>query len=232
LELTYDRADQDDGHSIEGATNPDLQQLPNTSFAQDESLGDFVTRKFAVLQELTEIMDTYNRHLVTMAPSMREAQSASESDDVSDDGEDVSGGSPIHSKRGKRSKKTDKTYQRLKSTVVQLMPGVNAWKMSNEKSEHMSPVRDYSVTLDTPPRLGRAMDKNQVKTTILEFIPAANAWKVSDADSEHMSPARGSSCALNITPPRVRRALDMKAMKKDAWKQAILQFRATHGTSD
>jgi hypothetical protein len=230
LELTYDRADQDDGHTIEGATNPDLQQLPNTSFAQDESLADFVGRKFAVLQELTEIMDTYNHHLVAMAQSMREARPTPESDDDGVDGEDVSGGSPIHSKRGKRSKKTDKPYQRLKSTVVELIPGANAWKVSDEESEHMSPVRGYSVTLETPPK--RALDKNQVKTTILEFIPAASAWKVSDADSEHMSPARGSSCALNVTPPRVRRALDMKAMKKDAWKQAILQFRATHGTSD
>lgn len=98
MELTYDRADQDDGHTIEGASAPDLQQLPNTSFAQDESLADFVGRKFAVLQELTEIMDTYNHHLVAMAQSMREARSASESDDVSDDGEDVSGGSPTHSR--------------------------------------------------------------------------------------------------------------------------------------
>jgi hypothetical protein len=110
LELTYDRADQDDGHTVEGATNPDLQQLPNTSFAQDESLADFVGRKFAVLQELTEIMDTYNHHLVAMAQSMREARSTPESDDDGVDGEDVSGRSPIHSKRGKRSKKTDKPY--------------------------------------------------------------------------------------------------------------------------
>ena len=115
---------------------------------------------------------------------------------------------------------------------MELIPGANAWKVSDDESEHMSPVRGYSVTLDTPPRLGRALDKNQVNTTILEFIPAANAWKVSDADSEHMSPARGSTCALNITHSRVRRAQDMKAMKKDAWKQVILQFRATHGTSD
>jgi hypothetical protein len=72
----------------------------------------------------------------------------------------------------------------------------------------------------------------RTKTTILEFIPDVNAWKVSNAETQHMSPARGHSVALNTTPPRVRRALDRKQAKKDAWKQAILRFRKTYGTSD
>jgi hypothetical protein len=72
----------------------------------------------------------------------------------------------------------------------------------------------------------------RIKTTVLEFVPSANAWKVSNADSEHMSPACGFSLTLGTTPPRVRRALVRKAIKKNAWKKAILEFRATHGTSD
>jgi hypothetical protein len=190
-----------------------------------------VNRKFAVLNELTDIMDVYNDHLVVMAQSMREARVTPESDG-DHDGEEVSGDSPAHSKRG-TIHEADKPCQRLKITTLEFVPSANAWKVSNGESEHMSPVRGHSLTLDAPPpRARRALDRNVVKTTILEFIPEANAWKVSDAESQHMSPARGYSCALNTTPPRVRRALDRKQAKKDAWKQAILRFRKTYGTSD
>jgi hypothetical protein len=47
-----------------------------------------------------------------------------------------------------------------------------------------------------------------------------------------MSPDRGYYLTLNTTPPRTRRALVKKQLKKNAWKQAILLFRASHGTSE
>jgi hypothetical protein len=176
-------------------------------------------------------MDVYNDHLVVMAQSMREARVTPESDGDGD-GEEVSGTSSTRSKR-ETIQKTNKPCQRTKTTILEFVPSANAWKVSDGESEHMSPVRGYSITLENPtPRTKRALGRNVVKTTILEFIPAANAWKVSDAQSQHMSPARGYPCALNTTPPRVRRALDRKQAKKDTWKQAILRFRKTYGTSD
>jgi hypothetical protein len=76
------------------------------------------------------------------------------------------------------------------------------------------------------------MDREHTENTFLEFVPDTNEWKVGDAESQHMSPVRGYSAGLDITPPRVRRASIEKQRKKNAWKQAILEFRATHGTSD
>jgi hypothetical protein len=226
-ELTLNRADQTNDHTLEGDLPSSSEQLPSTSFTQNESLNDVVNRKFAVLNELTKILDVYNDHLVVMAQSMREARLTPEVED--NDGEEVSGDSPTHSKR-ETIHEADKSCQRLKITTLEFVPGANAWKVSSAESEHLNPVSGYSVTLSAPPpRVRRALE---VKTTILEFIPSANAWKASDAESEHMSPARGRSVALNTTPPRVRRASDRKQAKKDAWKQAILRFRKTYGTSD
>jgi hypothetical protein len=176
-------------------------------------------------------MDLHNDHLVAMAQSMRQAHSTPESNG-DEDSEEVSGESPTRSKQG-TIQEADKPCQRTKTTILEFIPGANAWKVSNAESEHMSPVRGYSLTLDAPPpRVRRVLDIKQVKTTILEFIPDVNAWKVSNAETQHMRPARGHSVALNTTPSRVRRALDRKQAKKDAWKQAILRFRKTYGTSD
>jgi hypothetical protein len=190
LELTLNRADQNAEHNndqaLEGASDPDLQQLPKTTFDRNEldvSHPDLFAQAFAVLQGVSDAMDLHTRGLA------------------------------------------DKTQDIVAMAHARLEEDADV--VVEDVSRESLPTKSKRTTIPETDKPNQC-----IKTTTLEFIPSANAWKVSDEESEHMSPVRGHSLTVNTTPPRTRRALVRKALKKNAWKKAILEFRATHGTSD